>query len=259
MSIVRAAVVAFAALSLAGCGALEPSATDLVRGASAKMQTAKSLHIEGTGTFGIKGGMSMSFDFKLVGDVELPDRSRMIVQMAVVGQSLSIETLTLDGKAYAKDPTTGKWSETSSSTSSSTMPPFLMTDPASTLDLSKVAGVVEVDRPVVEGQKTRHLRYTADPGALADTMRKSAGAASSLMSDPKAVGEVWIRVDDGQVVRQSLTVTIEIDLSGPVFSLPGASASPAATKGSFEMAYDFTFSKHGQPIPAITKPPLTTR
>src|SRR6185503_952201 len=73
MSIVRAAVVAFAALSLAGCGALEPSATDLVRGASAKMQTAKSLHIEGTGTFGIKGGMSMSFDFKLVGDVELPD------------------------------------------------------------------------------------------------------------------------------------------------------------------------------------------
>jgi hypothetical protein len=264
MSIARVALVALAALSFAGCTVLEPSATDLVRGASAKMQSTKSVHIDGTGSLGIKGGFSMSFDFKLTGDLEMPDRSRMNLQMALFGQSLDIEMLTLDGKAYAKDPDTGAWSESTTGKSSSSMPPFFITDPASTLDLSKVAGVVEVDRPLVDGQKTRHLRYTADPGTLADSIRKSAGASSLPMSDPTMVGEVWIRVDDGQIVRQSMKVTLEIDdLGASLFgALPGASSAPApkaAAKGSFEMAFDFTFSKHGQPIPAITKPPLATR
>jgi hypothetical protein len=263
MFIARVAVIALAALSLSGCGVLEPSAADLVRGASAKMQSTKSVHIDGTGSMGIRGGFSMSFDFKLVGDIELPDRSRMNLQMGLFGQSLDVEMLTVGGKAYAKDPVTGKWSESSTGKSSSSTPPFFITDPGSTLDLSKVAGVVEVDRPVVDGQKTRHLRYTPDPATLADSIRKSAGAAgaSSLpMSDPTMVGEVWIRVDDGQIVRQLVKVTLEIDdLGASLFgALPGASTAPAPTtaaKGSFEMTFDFTFSRHGQPIPAITAPP----
>jgi hypothetical protein len=259
MFIARAAVIALAALSLSACGALEPSAADLVRGASAKMQTTKSVHIDGTGSLGIKGGFSMSFDFKLTGDLEMPDRSRMNLQMALFGQSLDVEMLTFDGKAYAKDPMTGTWSESSTGKSSSSLPPFFITDPAGTLDLSKVAGVIEVDRPLVDGQKTRHLRYTADPGKLADSIRKSAGASSLPMSDPTMIGEVWIRVEDGQIVRQSMKVTLEIeDFSASLFgALPGASTAPAkpTAKGSFEMAFDFMFSKHGQPIPAITAPP----
>jgi hypothetical protein len=262
MFIVRVAV-ASALLLLSACGTLEPSATDLVRGASAKMQTTKSVHIDGTGSLGIKGGFSMSFDFTLTGDLEMPDRSRMKLEMALFGQSLDVEMLTLDGKAYAKDPVTGTWSEASTGTSSSSLPPFFITDPASTLDLSKVSGVVEVDRPLVDGQKTRHLRYTADPAKLADSIRKSAGASALPGANPTMVGEVWIR-DDGQIVRQSMKVTLEIeDFTASLFgALPGASTAPApkpAAKGSFEMAFDFTFSKHGQPIPAITRPPLSTR
>ena len=266
MFIARAAAVALTlslTLSLTGCTLLEPSATDLVRGASAKMQSTKSVHIDGTGSLGIKGGFSMSFDFKLTGDLQMPGRSRMELQMGLFGQDLDLEILTLDGKAYAKDPVTGTWTESSTSTSSS-MPPFFITDPASTLDLSKVAGVVEVDRPLVDGQKTRHLRYTGDPRRLADSIRTSAGSSSLPMSDPTMVGEVWIRVDDGQIVRQSVRVTLEIDDLGAALlgALPGASSAAApksAAKGSFEMAFDFTFSKHGQPIPDITKPPLATR
>ena len=254
---VRLAAALLVASFIGACGTLEPSATDLVRGASAKMQATKSVHIEGTGSLGIKAGMSMSFDFKLSGDVEMPDKSRMELQMSLLGQNLDVEMVSVDGKAYAKDPITGTWTESSQTKSSSAIPSSLMGDPMSNFDLSKVANVVEVDRPVVDGKKTRHLRYTADPQKLTDAMKQAAGSSQLPAMTPTAVGEVWIRVDDGQVVRQSVKVTMEMDNATSLFgALPGASAAPASAKGSFEMSFDFTFSRHGEPIPAITAPPI---
>lgn len=251
--------VLFAMLAGA-CGVLEPSAADLVRGASAKMQSAKSVHVEGTGSFGMKAGLSMSFDFKLAGDLELPDRSRMKMQMSLFGQDLSVETLTVDGKAYAKDPLSGAWTESSSSGKSTQVPPSLITDPLGSFDLSKVANVVEVDRPVVNGQKTRHFQYTADNAKLADAMRQAAGSSQLPKVTPTATGEVWIGVDDGRVVRQTATASLELDSAPSLFgSLGGASASPATTKASFQFTMDFTFSNYGQPIPAITAPPVAPR
>lgn len=252
------AIGLLAATLVSACGTLEPSATDLVRGASAKMQTTKSVHIDGTGSFGIKAGMSMSFDFKLSGDVELPNKSRMELQMSLLGQNLDVEMLSVDGKAYAKDPLTGTWTESSQSKSSSAIPPSLLGDPMSSFDLSKVANVVEVDRPIIDGQKTRHLRYTADPQKLADAMKQAAGATQLPAMTPTAAGEVWIRVDDGLVARQSVKVTLEMDNASSLFGLPGASAAATGTKGSFEMAFDFTFSKYGEPIPTITAPPVAS-
>lgn len=252
----RFAAAILATLLVGACGSLEQSPTDLVRGASAKMQSAKSVHVEGTGSFGIKAGMSLSFDFKLVGDVEMPDKSRMSLQTSLLGQNLSVEMLSVGGKAYAKDPITGVWTEASQGKSTSSIPPSLLGDPMGSFDLSKVANVVEVDRPVIDGNATRHLRYTADPAKLADAMKQAAGSAKTSATTPTAVGEVWIRVDDGQIVRQSVKVTLEMDNATSFFgALPGASAAPNATKGSFEMAFDFAFSNYGEPIPAITAPP----
>jgi len=249
------------AVLLNACGALEPSATDLVRGASAKMQSAKSVHVEGTGSFGMKAGLSMSIDFKLSGDLELPDRSRMKMQMNLLGSDLALEMLTVDGKAYAKDPLTNTWSEASKTkTSSTSVPPSLITDPIGTFDLGKVANVVEIDRPVVDGQKTRHLKYTVDNAKLTDAMRQAAGGSPAPSVQPTTTGEVWIRVDDGRVVRQTATATLEFDGAPSLFgSLGGTSTSPSVktptTKASFTFSMDFTFSNYDQPIPAITAPP----
>jgi hypothetical protein len=244
------------ALLVGACGALEPSAGDLVRGAGAKMRSASSVHVEGTGSLGMKGGFSMSFEFKLSGDVAPPDRSRMRLQTALFGQNLDVEMLTVGGKAYAKDPLTGTWTESTQGKTASSVPPFFITDPMGSLDLSTVTDVVEVDRPTIDGRKTRHLRYTADPAKLADAVRRTAGSTGPQVATPTAVGEVWIRVDDGQIVRQSLKVALEVDdLGTSLFSgaLPRATASPAA-KATFEMGFDFVFSKHGEPIPDITAP-----
>lgn len=260
---VRVIVAALTLLVAAGCGILEPNATDLVRGASAKMQSAKSVHIEGTGTFGMKAGLSMSLDFKLSGDLELPDKSRMTMQMDLLGSKLSVEMLTVDGKAYAKDPLTGVWTDASKtkSSSSTSLPPSLITDPVGTFDLSKVANVVEIDRPVVDGQKTRHLKYTVDNAKLTDAMRQAAGGSPAPSVQPTTTGEVWIRVDDGRVVRQTATATMEFDGAPSLFgSFTVAGASPGvtktpATKASFTFSMDFAFSNYDQPIPAITAPP----
>ena len=252
----RVAAAILATLLVGACGSLEQSPTDLVRGASAKMQSAKSVHVEGTGSFGIKAGLSLSFDFKLVGDVEMPDKSRMSLQSSALGQNLSVEMLTVGGKAYAKDPLTGVWTEASQGKSSSAIPPSLLGDPMGNLDLSKVSNVVEIDRPVIDGKTTRHIRYTADPAKLADAMKQAAGSSKTPATTPTAVGEIWIRVDDGQIVRQSVKVTLEMDGTSSLFgALPRQSAAPSATNASVEMAFDFMFSKYGEPIPAITAPP----
>lgn len=58
-----------------GRAPLEPSPRDLLQRASANLKTAKTTHIEGTGTFARKDGMGLSFDFKISGDAELADNA----------------------------------------------------------------------------------------------------------------------------------------------------------------------------------------
>lgn len=245
------------AVSVTGCQLFEPAAADLLSTANTKMQAAKSVHLDGTGSLALKGGFAFSFDFKVKGDVEVPDKSRLSVNMVFFGQSIDIETITIGGRSYTKDPMSGAWDESTNTTSSSAFPTLTPMDPLSSLDLSGVTSVVEVDRPVVDGQKTRHFRYSADPSRLKDVFEKSARATPLPYSNPTGVGEVWIRVDDSQIIRQSLKVTLDIeDLGGliPGGQLPSAAQTNA--KSTFEMGFEFNFSRHGETIPQITAPPV---
>ena len=64
-------------------------------------------------------------------------------------------------------------------------------------------------------------------------------------------GEIWIRTDDNQIVRQ--LVTLSVDMAGDI-GIP--SASPTSGKGAFEISFDLKFSHLGEPVsPAITAPP----
>lgn len=257
------AAIALIAIVATGCGLLEPSASDLVHGASAKMQSARTVHFDGTASFALKGATtpkapldyaSLSFDMKLTGDVELPDRSRMTMRMSLFGQSLEMEIITLGGTAYAKDAKTGVWTEASTSSNTAFLG-MMPADPLGNLDLSNVAGIVEVDRPDVDGRKTRHFRYAADPITLTEAMRKTAGSSPLPFANPTGSGELWIRVDDGQIVRQTVKVAFEIgDLSSLIAGAPIPGAVPGGANSTFELGFDFRFSRHGETIPAITAP-----
>lgn len=249
MSVLRiTAIVAVLAL-LSACTP-EPTASQLAATGIAKLKSAKTVHLDGTGAIGLKaqGGMSFSFEFKLAGDAEPPDRARMNVQMALLGMSFNVDTIMLDGKEYTKDAVTGLWSEgTGSSPVSSVM------DPLGNIDASVIRDVVEVDRPEIDGRKTRHLRYQADTAKMLDAMRDTPGASATTITNPQGTGELWIRIDDSQIVRQLVKVSADVDgLAG--FEIPGATSNLGKT--SIEMSFDMRFSRHGEALPQITAPPV---
>jgi hypothetical protein len=171
----------------------------------------------------------------------------MNVQMNLLGMAFDVDTIMLDGKEYTKDSATGVWSE-----GSGTSPVQSLMDPLGNIDASLFRDVVEVDRPEVDGRKTRHLRYQADTTKMIEELRTSAGATSQAVSNPQGTGELWIRIDDSQIVRQLVKLTMDVD--GLAGLLP-ASASNIG-KASVEMSLDMRFSDHGGAVPQITAPPV---
>jgi len=240
-----------AALAIA-CGSAatlaEPSPSELLQKASANLTKAKTAHIDGTGSFAISSGLSISFDFKLNGDAEMPDKSRLTTQMSLLGQSLSVDTITIGGKTFSKGLMGGDWTE-----SEANDPQGAVLDPLGQADLSSVATVTEVDRPEIDGRKTRHLSYVIDPSKLAEKMKGSPSATTPSLNVAGATGkgEVWIRTDDSQIVRQLVKLSVDVDGG---LGIPGA--SPATDGSKFEITFDIKFSRIGEPIaPAITAPP----
>ena len=244
-------VVALASISLA-CGSAatlaEPSPSELLHTASANLTKAKTAHIDGTGSFAVSSGLSISFDFKLNGDAEMPDKSRLTTQMSLLGQALSVDTITIRGRTFSKGLMGGDWTE-----SEANDPQGAILDPLGQADLTSVATVTEVDRPEIDGRKTRHLSYVIDQSKLVDKMTGSpTGTTPSVnVSGATGTGEVWIRIDDSQIVRQLVKLSVEMDGN---LGIPGA--SPTADASKLEISFDIKFTHIGEPIsPAITAPP----
>jgi hypothetical protein len=244
-------VALLAALSLA-CGQAatlaEPSPTELLLKASTNLKNAKTAHIDGTGSFAISSGLSISFDFNMNGDAEMPDKARLTTQMSLLGQSLSVDTISIGGRTFSKGLVGNDWTETAEND-----PQGAILDPLGQADLSAVATVTEVDRPEVDGRKTRHLSYTIDQSKLLEKMKGSQPDATPALNVAAAIGkgEIWIRIDDSQIVRQLVKLSMEMDGG---LGIPGT--SPATGKSTFDISFDLKFTRIGEPIsPAITAPP----
>jgi hypothetical protein len=247
----RSLVALVASISVA-CGATatltDPSPTELLHKASANLTKAKTAHLDGTGSFAISSGLNISFDFRLNGDAEIPDKSRLNTEMTLLGQSLSVDTITIGGRTFTKGLTGGGWVE-----SAANDPQGAVLDPLGQADLTGVATVTEVDRPEIDGRKTRHLSYVIDQTRLLEKMKSSqSGTTPSLnVSGATGKGEVWIRTDDSQIVRQLVKLSVDIDGG---LGIP--STSPTTGTGKFDISFDIKFTHIGEPIsPAITAPP----
>lgn len=227
----------------------EPSPNELLQKASTNLKNAKTAHIDGTGRFAISSGLSISFDFTMTGDAEMPDKSRLKTQMSLLGQSLSVDTITIDGRTFSRGLAGNDWTETAENDSAGAI-----LDPLGQADLSAVATVTEVDRLEVDGRKTRHLSYTIDQSKLVEKITGSQPGTQPSLSVAGAIGrgEVWIRTDDSQIVRQLVTLSVEMEGD---LGIPGA--SPTSGKSTFEISFDLKYSRIGEPVsPAITAPPI---
>lgn len=250
MSLTRTIAALATAGLLVACGAPEPTASELTAKGVSNLRSAKAAHFAGTGSIALKAqnGLSFSFDFKLVGDAEPPDKARMRVQMALLGMTFDVETITVGGRQYTKDGVSGTWSEASEAS-----PVSGLLDPLGNIDMSLIRDVVEVDRPEVDGRKTRHLRYQADVSKMLGSLRTASGDSSQSISNAQGIGELWIRIDDSQIVRQLVKVSFDVDgLAG--LDIPGLTADLG--KASVELSLDMRYSDHGQAIPQISAPPV---
>jgi hypothetical protein len=250
-----AGLLAIAGLVLA-CGQVatltEATPVELLQKANANLKSAKTTHLEGTGSIALKGGMTMSFDMKLSGDAEVPGKARMTAQMSIFGQNVSADSISVNGHTYVKTAGMAGWTEGASSD-----PTQGMLDPMGQADLTAATNVTEVDRPTVDGKKTRHLSYSVDPKMLVDKMlqgmQTAASGAAFKPTNASASGEVWIRTDDNQIVRQ--LVKMAFDIEGDLGLSAGQPTSSTA-KASLEVSLDLAFSHIGEAIsPAITAPP----
>jgi hypothetical protein len=237
----RAVVVGAVLLALTACSTAEPSAPALAATAAANLKSARTTHIEGTGSFSIKDALSTSFDFKLSGEAELPDKSRMRMQITTLGGALVLDTISVGGRSYTKDQTSGRWTEGAGGTAID----------ATAVDLSAIRDVVEVDRPTIDGRRTRHLRYSTDGTKLLEALRLPGATQVPPVTGARGSGELWIRIDDSQIVRQSVTVSFRTD-GQPALGFGGSSTALSTT---FEMSIDMRFSRHGEPVVTISPPP----
>lgn len=247
----RAVIATFASMAIA-CGQAatlaEPSPAELLQRASTNLKNAKTAHIEGTGSVAISSGLSISFDFTMTGDAEMPDKARLTTSMSLLGQSLSVDTITVGGRTFSKGLTGNDWTETAAND-----PQGAILDPLGQTDLSAVVTVTEVDRPEIDGRKTRRLSYTIDQSKLLEKLTGSQPGSTPALNVSTAAGkgEVWIRIDDSQIVRQ--LVKLSMETNGDL-GIPGASA--ATGKSTFDISFDLKFTRIGEPItPAITAPP----
>jgi hypothetical protein len=159
-----------------------------------------------------------------------------------------VDTITIGGRTFSKGLVGNDWTE-----SGANDPAGAILDPLGQADLSAVATVTEVDRPEVDGRKTRHLSYTIDQSKLLEKMMGAQSSATPSLNVAGAIGkgEVWIRTDDSQIVRQLVKLSVEME--GDI-GIPGA--SPTSGKSTFEISFDLKFSRIGEPVsPAITAPP----
>ncbi|TMC01263.1 MAG: hypothetical protein E6J35_11425 [Chloroflexi bacterium] len=106
---VVALLVAVAALNVV-CKS-EPTAAALTDKGVANLKNAKTVQLDGIGSLALKAqnGISFSFDFKLSGDAELPDKARMSVELTVLGNAFKVDTIAIAGKEYTLDAASGKW------------------------------------------------------------------------------------------------------------------------------------------------------
>lgn len=248
MLLLRIAGLFLVVTMLASC-VPEPTASELAAKAIANLRSAKTAHLDGTGSMAMKTGQAIpfSYNFTVSGDAVLPHNSRTNMQMVVNGVSLGIDTITVDGRDYTRVAGSGTWFEPQSGAT----PINSILGPLSRVDGPLVRNVVEVDRPDIDGRKTRHLRYEGDATTLLEDVLEATRTSSVSVSNPRSVGELWIRIDNSQIVRQLVTLSLELD--GVHVQLAGI--APILGRASMEMSIDLRFSRHGEAVPQITAPP----
>ncbi len=150
---------------------------------------------------------SISLDMTGTGEAQFPDRYHAVINAKMSGMSIATEVVVANGKAYVKNPLSGKWQVSASSGLTSQ---FSQPDPLSYEQLLKnVKSIKDLGDTTLDGTAVHHYQLVPDKDKLLAAMDKAA------VKNPQALAAIKQVLDSG-------TMTVEVWF--------GKDASPSADR-----------------------------
>ncbi len=170
---------------------------------------------------------SFSLDMTGSGEAQFPDRYHATINAKLAGLSVATEVIVANGKAYVKNPVSGKWQVTAQAgiTGQLSQPDPLSYDQL----LKNVKGIKDLGDTKLNGTTVHHYQLTPDKDKLIASLDKAAvknpqalAAIKQVLDSGTMTVEVWFGKDDHLVRRVSTDADYTIDLNQLMGSLGSA-------------------------------------
>jgi hypothetical protein len=170
---------------------------------------------------------SFALDMSGKGEAQFPDRYHATINAKLGGFSIATEVIVANGKAYVKNPVSGKWQV---SAQAGLTGQFNQPDPLSYEQLLKnVKSIKDLGDENLNGTTVHHYRLTPDKDKLIASLDKAAAknpqalaAIKQVLDSGTMTVDVWFGKDDHLVRRVSTDADYTIDLSQLMGSLGSA-------------------------------------
>ncbi len=173
---------------------------------------------------------SLALDMTGKGEAQFPDRYHAIINAKLAGLSISTEVVVANGKAYVKNPVSGKWQVSAQAgiTGQLSQPDPLSYDQL----LKNVKSIKDLGDTTLNGTTVHHYQLMPDKDKLIASLDNAAvknpqalAAIKQVLDSGTMTVEVWFGKDDHLVRRVSTDADYTIDLNQFMGSLGAATKS----------------------------------
>lgn len=182
--------------------------------------------------FGNNG--SLAVDINGTGEAQFPDRYHASAAVKMSSFSINSEVIVANGKAYVKNPLTGKWEANPAGQGLTDQ--LGQPDPLTYEQLLKnVKSIKDLGDTTLNGTTVHHYQLTPDTAKLMASLNSATSknpqalaALKQVLDSGTMTTEVWFGKDDHLVRRVATDANYTIDLNQLMGSLGGASTSSGA-------------------------------
>lgn len=181
---------------------------------------------------------TISLDLSGTGEAQFPDRYHALINARMSGMSLATEVVVANGKAYVKNPLSGKWQVSEPSTGITGQ--LSQPDPLSYEQLLKnVKSIKDLGDTTLNGTAVHHYQLVPDKEKLLAALDNAAvknpqalAAMKQVLDSGTMTVEAWFGKDDHLVRRVSTDADYSIDLNQLMGSLGGGRSGSQLPAGS---------------------------
>jgi hypothetical protein len=208
---------------------------------------------------------SLALDMTGNGEAQFPDRYHAIINAKLAGLSISTEVVVANGKAYVKNPVSGKWQVSAQAgiTGQLSQPDPLSYDQL----LKNVRSIKDLGDTTLNGTTVHHYQLTPDKDKLIASLDNAAvknpqalAAIKQMVDSGTMTVEVWFGKDDHLVRRVSTDADYNIDLNQFMGSLgaPPKSSSQFPAGSSIHAVAHVVINYHDFDAPVTISIPAVS-